>query len=151
MISIYVQILLIIFFWSTDCQIIPRIEECGLSCSQVIPCSNLLSINTVVICCQNNCRKKKKGKREKCFSCPEHSLIFLSFWIKYPKWQKWLWKGVGKCIFTPFATAAVSLKSVFFIWKNDFFHIHYFSTVNFYNSSGAKDMWEGGMRGFRNC
>lgn len=74
MISIYVQILLIIFFWSTDCQIIPRIEECGLSCSQVIPCSNLLSINTVVICCQNNCRKKKKGKREKCFSCPEHSL-----------------------------------------------------------------------------
>lgn len=40
MISIYVQILLVILFWSADCQIIPRIEECGLSCSQVISCSN---------------------------------------------------------------------------------------------------------------
>lgn len=36
MISIYVQILLIILFWNADCQMIPRIEECGLSCSQVI-------------------------------------------------------------------------------------------------------------------
>ncbi|NXR42789.1 I17RE protein, partial [Zosterops hypoxanthus] len=38
MISTYVQILLVILFWSADCQIIPRIEECGLSCSQVISC-----------------------------------------------------------------------------------------------------------------
>lgn len=36
MISIYVQILLIILFWNADCQIIPRIEECGFSCSQVM-------------------------------------------------------------------------------------------------------------------
>ncbi|NXY41681.1 I17RE protein, partial [Ceuthmochares aereus] len=36
MLSIHVQIFLIILFWNSDCQIIPRIEECGLSCSQVI-------------------------------------------------------------------------------------------------------------------
>lgn len=36
MINIHVQILLIILLWNSDCQIIPRIEECGLSCSQVI-------------------------------------------------------------------------------------------------------------------
>ncbi|NWR73156.1 I17RE protein, partial [Centropus unirufus] len=35
MISIHVQFLLIILFWNSDCQIIPRIEECGLSCSQM--------------------------------------------------------------------------------------------------------------------
>ncbi|XP_009461135.1 PREDICTED: putative interleukin-17 receptor E-like [Nipponia nippon] len=40
MISIYVQILLIIIFWNSDCQIIPRIEECGLSCSQGIHCKS---------------------------------------------------------------------------------------------------------------
>ncbi|NXG07284.1 I17RE protein, partial [Sakesphorus luctuosus] len=40
MTSIYVQILLIILFWNADCQIIPRIEECGLSCSQGIHCKS---------------------------------------------------------------------------------------------------------------
>ncbi|NXD29621.1 I17EL protein, partial [Spelaeornis formosus] len=40
MISIYAQILLIILFWNGDCQIIPRIEECGLSCSQGIHCKS---------------------------------------------------------------------------------------------------------------
>ncbi|NXS20833.1 I17RE protein, partial [Mystacornis crossleyi] len=40
MISIYVQILLIILFWNGDCQIIPRIEECGVSCSQGINCKS---------------------------------------------------------------------------------------------------------------
>ncbi|XP_009077474.1 PREDICTED: putative interleukin-17 receptor E-like [Acanthisitta chloris] len=40
MISIYVRFLLIILFWSADCQIIPRIEECGLSCSQGIHCKS---------------------------------------------------------------------------------------------------------------
>ncbi|XP_029872168.1 putative interleukin-17 receptor E-like isoform X3 [Aquila chrysaetos chrysaetos] len=40
MISIHVQILLIILFWNSDCQIIPRIEECGLSCSQGIHCKS---------------------------------------------------------------------------------------------------------------
>ncbi|KAI1239403.1 hypothetical protein IHE44_0012523, partial [Lamprotornis superbus] len=40
MISMYVQILLIILFWNADCQIIPRIEECGLSCSQGIHCKS---------------------------------------------------------------------------------------------------------------
>ncbi|XP_048158269.1 putative interleukin-17 receptor E-like isoform X1 [Corvus hawaiiensis] len=40
MIGIYVQILLIILFWNADCQIIPRIEECGLSCSQGIHCKS---------------------------------------------------------------------------------------------------------------
>ncbi|XP_010579572.1 PREDICTED: putative interleukin-17 receptor E-like [Haliaeetus leucocephalus] len=40
MISIHVQILLIILFWKSDCQNIPRIEECGLSCSQGIHCKS---------------------------------------------------------------------------------------------------------------
>ncbi|NWU83425.1 I17RE protein, partial [Onychorhynchus coronatus] len=40
MISIYVQILLIILFWNADSHIIPRIEECGLSCSQGIHCKS---------------------------------------------------------------------------------------------------------------
>ncbi|NWI84499.1 I17RE protein, partial [Pitta sordida] len=40
MISIYVHILLITLFWNADCQIIPRIEECGLSCSQGIHCKS---------------------------------------------------------------------------------------------------------------
>ncbi|NXO32708.1 I17RE protein, partial [Cisticola juncidis] len=40
MISIHVQILLVIIFWNADCQIIPRIEECGLSCSQGIDCKS---------------------------------------------------------------------------------------------------------------
>ncbi|NWS33778.1 I17RE protein, partial [Polioptila caerulea] len=40
MISVYVQILLIILFWNAGCQIIPRIEECGLSCSQGIHCKS---------------------------------------------------------------------------------------------------------------
>ncbi|XP_074941390.1 interleukin-17 receptor E-like protein isoform X7 [Phalacrocorax aristotelis] len=40
MISIHVQILLIILFWNSDCQIIPKIEECGLSCSQGIHCKS---------------------------------------------------------------------------------------------------------------
>ncbi|XP_068020408.1 interleukin-17 receptor E-like protein isoform X3 [Melanerpes formicivorus] len=40
MISIHVQILLIILFWHSDCHIIPRIEECGLSCSQGIHCKS---------------------------------------------------------------------------------------------------------------
>ncbi|XP_010014270.1 PREDICTED: putative interleukin-17 receptor E-like [Nestor notabilis] len=40
MISIHVQILLTLLFWNSDCQIIPRIEECGLSCSQGIHCKS---------------------------------------------------------------------------------------------------------------
>ncbi|XP_064512286.1 interleukin-17 receptor E-like protein [Pseudopipra pipra] len=40
MISIYVQIPLIILFWNADSHIIPRIEECGLSCSQGIHCKS---------------------------------------------------------------------------------------------------------------
>ncbi|NXO49598.1 I17RE protein, partial [Aramus guarauna] len=40
MISIHVQILLTILFWNSDCQILPRIEECGLSCSQGIHCKS---------------------------------------------------------------------------------------------------------------
>ncbi|XP_027750706.1 putative interleukin-17 receptor E-like isoform X1 [Empidonax traillii] len=40
MISIYVQILLIVLFWKADSHIIPRIEECGLSCSQGIHCKS---------------------------------------------------------------------------------------------------------------
>ncbi|NWR88657.1 I17RE protein, partial [Furnarius figulus] len=43
MISIYVQILLIILFWNADCQTIPRIEKCGLSCSQGIHCKSIPS------------------------------------------------------------------------------------------------------------
>ncbi|NWJ03999.1 I17RE protein, partial [Crypturellus undulatus] len=35
MTSIHVQTLLIVFFWNSNCQLIPRIEECGLSCSQI--------------------------------------------------------------------------------------------------------------------
>ncbi|NXN99238.1 I17RE protein, partial [Rhinopomastus cyanomelas] len=40
MISIHIQILLIITLWSSDCHIIPRIEECGFSCSQGIHCKS---------------------------------------------------------------------------------------------------------------
>ncbi|KFQ30003.1 Putative interleukin-17 receptor E-like, partial [Mesitornis unicolor] len=40
MICIHVQILLIILLWNCDCQIIPRIEECGLTCSQGIHCKS---------------------------------------------------------------------------------------------------------------
>ncbi|XP_025968837.1 interleukin-17 receptor E-like protein isoform X1 [Dromaius novaehollandiae] len=40
MISIHVQTLLIFLFWNSGCQIIPRIEECGLSCSQGIHCKS---------------------------------------------------------------------------------------------------------------
>ncbi|XP_065597598.1 interleukin-17 receptor E-like protein [Cyrtonyx montezumae] len=38
--NIHVLILLIILFWNYDCHIIPRIEECGLSCSQGIHCKS---------------------------------------------------------------------------------------------------------------
>ncbi|KFU91000.1 Putative interleukin-17 receptor E-like, partial [Chaetura pelagica] len=40
MISINIQILLMTLFWNFDCQIIPRIEECGLLCSQGIHCKS---------------------------------------------------------------------------------------------------------------
>ncbi|NWU96761.1 I17RE protein, partial [Upupa epops] len=38
--SIHVQVLLVITFWKCDSQSIPRIEECGLSCSQGIHCKS---------------------------------------------------------------------------------------------------------------
>ncbi|KFV10526.1 Putative interleukin-17 receptor E-like, partial [Tauraco erythrolophus] len=53
MISIHVQILLIMLFWNSDCQIIPRIEECGLSCSQGIHCKSKPSSGIFNSFCHN--------------------------------------------------------------------------------------------------